>query len=222
MKLLLKTASVLMLSLCLGCKKNMNDKLLKKEFSSFLMQYYFKYPFIKNSKDVERFTKYVNANHANELDIVKEEKYTIHLDSVTRVLSVESKDGLWGSKATINLDDDAITVLGECEGDRMVMGFYSKNMKLVFESTFMRKIHDAIIEVSKDTLGVPMFIRKGSLRKEERALFIYEEGRVSVSCIKNEMSIEAIQFVQKELLSFLTSQKELPIDYALIPIEVIR
>ncbi|WP_062053453.1 hypothetical protein [Aquimarina longa] len=217
MKKTIKLVSILLVCTFIGCKGEMNDELLKKEFTSILSWYYFNYPKIKNNEDVKRFSKYLEVNY-QDLNIIKEQNYVLYLDSIHKVLHIETKNDFWKSKAAISLIEK-LGVLDQCAGDMVIKGFCSKELKKG-DYSFLKKIHEAISKVSDNTLGVPGYNKKGPFTTQSKVLLLYEYGKLSVYCIKNDVPNEVVNQIMQFLDDFLASKKPLPFDFAFIPIEI--
>ncbi|WP_062053441.1 hypothetical protein [Aquimarina longa] len=217
MKKTIKLVSILLVCTFIGCKGEMNDELLKKEFTSLVQSYYINYPPIKSIKDLERLKKYLEINHQN-LDIIKKHSYELHLDSVNRILYVETNDILFQSKASIDLFNE-IGIFDRCSNEKIEYGPFSKDGGFINSHDFIKELHNAISTYNIN-FGIPTFNKESPRYTKVGILFSYEYGKLSVYCIKNDVPNEVVNQIMQFLDDFLASKKPLPFDFAFIPIEI--
>lgn len=219
MKLIYKIAGILFFSFIIGCKGKISDEVLKKEFVSIIQFYYINYPEIKSFNDVQRFKMYLEANYEDPL--IQYEKYTITLDSFTRVLHIKLQEDYFNrNEIAIDLHNE-IGVPNRCGTQQMNAGPFSKRGISIEPYSILSKIHKRMIALDS-MFCVSTYDKKTPRETKSGILFVYEYDKLSVFCVKNNVAEATVLLIAKELEKIIEEEETLPFDFAFIPIEVIE
>ena len=192
-------------------KENLADKEIIKECVSF---YTLDYDLNFNDSELEKkINKYLHQTCA-EIDIIRDNKYIFKIDKNDSLL-VFSKNNLFNyPKSEIKLFPNNKNQ--RCLNKNMKIGFYSNIFEQI-DNINEKNINQYLIKNTDSLVYIPLF--SGTRNRDKYAIYMYEDGIVSISCSSN-ININLLNKINRVLVSYI-SNNEISFDYALIPIVVL-
>ncbi len=184
------------------------DKLIVKQCLNFFTVNYdlsFDDKYLK-----EKLVKFLSQSCYDE-DIVKNSKYTFHINKNDSLLVFNRKNLLGYPKFELKLFPNDKNE--RCINKNLGTGFYSKNFKTI-NNVNHKEINQYLVKSLDSLISIPLFSANNNWKTY--ALFKYEDSITSISCYSN-INRNLLNRT-KEVIEQYISDNNVAFDYALIPI----